>query len=163
MISRMMLPDVPAVFKTSQHCYLLVSTFYDNCFLECLGQQHRGSTIWLGLIYIWTSALRVQSVQYCFDCQQDGVCILRHTTCSLRHLMRANGGCCSCVERDRKFTFKKSDVPSQHLEKLQPGAEVMFTALPDGPDNDTVVSVAVLPPGTLPAEQVSPGESHLVP
>ena len=77
----------------------------------------------------------------------------------MRHLTWADGDCCSCVERDRKFTFKKSDVPSQHLEKLQPGAEVMFTVLPDGPDNDTVISVAVLPSGTLPAEQVSPGKS----
>ena len=80
-----------------------------------------------------------------------------------RHLTCAGGECCSCVERDRKFTFKKSDVPSQHLEKLQPGAEVMFTVLPDGPDSDTVISVAVLPPGTISAEQVSPGEPPLAP
>lgn len=61
-----------------------------------------------------------------------------------------------CIEREERIQFKKSDVPPQHQDKLQVGAEVLFTVIDDARSSaPTVVSLAVLASGTLTAERSS--------
>lgn len=61
------------------------------------------------------------------------------------------------MERPGRLTFKRSDVAAQHQDKLVPGAEVMVSMQSDGRGGEAVVGLAVLAPGTLASEQVSPG------
>ena len=49
-------------------------------------------------------------------------------------------------------------VSPQHQASLAIGCEVMFSIFPDARGNDSVGSIAILPPGSLQTENVSSSE-----
>lgn len=52
-----------------------------------------------------------------------------------------------------------SNVPVQHQQKLEVGSEVLFNVMTDGRGNDNVISLAILPAGSLQERQTSPSKS----
>ena len=48
-----------------------------------------------------------------------------------------------------------ANVPAQHQDKLEVGSEVLFNIMTDARGNETVISLAILPPGSLPEKQTS--------
>lgn len=49
-------------------------------------------------------------------------------------------------------------VPNQHQQKLEVGSEVLFNVITDTRGNENVISVAILPAGSLPEKQTTAGK-----
>ena len=63
-----------------------------------------------------------------------------------------------CIEQPQRYSFKMSNVPLQHQQKLEVGSEVLFNVMTDGRGNDNVISLAILPAGSLQERQTSPSK-----
>lgn len=62
------------------------------------------------------------------------------------------------MEHPRRYNFRMDNVPAQHQQNLEVGSEVLFNVMATGRGNDKVISLAVLPAGSLPEKKTNEGQ-----